>query len=112
MLKDLYFLNLSFGSSIAITCDFTFVSLLPIMMFHDGYSRSESALAIIVSGTAELISRILLAIFNFFVKVQAKYLFFIAMIAMSFAKAGKIFLSFFSFSSKNKEEMYSEFIQD
>ncbi|XP_043491405.1 monocarboxylate transporter 9-like [Polistes fuscatus] len=88
MMKDLYFLNLSFGSSIAITCDFTFVSLLPIMMFHDGYTRSESALAIIVSGTAELISRILLAIFNFFVKVQAKYLFFVAMIAMSFAKAG------------------------
>ncbi|XP_015183536.1 PREDICTED: monocarboxylate transporter 9 [Polistes dominula] len=92
MMKDLYFLNLCFGVSIAITCDYTFVSLLPIMMFHDGYTRSESALAIIVSGVAELFARILIAIFNFFVKVKSKYLFFVAMIAMSFAKAGFMML--------------------
>ncbi|XP_046820405.1 monocarboxylate transporter 9 isoform X1 [Vespa crabro] len=88
LIKDRSFLNLCFGISFVFTSDFTFSSLLPLMLTNYGYDTSDAALAVMVGATAELISRILLAIFTVFVNVKAKYLFFIAMIAMSFAKAG------------------------
>lgn len=90
LIKDRSFLNLCFGISFVFTSDFTFSSLLPLMLTNYGYDTSDAALAVMVGATAELISRILLAIFTVFVNVKARYLFFFAMIAMSFAKAGKI----------------------
>ncbi|KAI4503671.1 hypothetical protein M0802_001074 [Mischocyttarus mexicanus] len=88
VMKDICFVNLSLGASVAITCDYTFASLLPIMMVHNGYTTSDFSLVLMIGSLTELIVRIFLAIFNYFVKFKSKYLFFIAMIAMSFAKAG------------------------
>lgn len=88
LMKDRCFWNLCLGISFVLTSDYTFSSLLPLMMTNTGYSKSDAALAVMIGATAELVSRILLAIFTVVVDVKAKYLFFFAMIGMSFAKAG------------------------
>lgn len=88
LMKDRCFWNLCLGISFVLTSDYTFSSLLPLMMTNIGYSKSDAALAVMIGATAELVSRILLAIFTVVVDVKAKYLFFFAMIGMSFAKAG------------------------
>ncbi|KAK2585108.1 hypothetical protein KPH14_008619 [Odynerus spinipes] len=91
LIKDRCFWNLCLGISFVLTSDYTFSSLLPLMMTNAGYSKSDAALAVMIGATAELVSRILLAIFTVVVDVKAKYLFFFAMIGMSFAKAGFLF---------------------
>lgn len=91
LIKDRCFWNLCLGISLVLTSDYTFSSLLPLIMTNSGYSKSDAALAVMIGATAELVSRILLAIFTVIVDVKAKYLFFFAMIGMSFAKAGFLF---------------------
>ncbi|XP_012279760.1 uncharacterized protein LOC105699395 isoform X2 [Orussus abietinus] len=92
LLKDWVFLNSCLGISFVFTSDLTFATLLPLMMTDAGYSKSDSALAITVGATAELLSRILLAIFTVFVNARAKYIFFFAMVAMVFAKLAFLYL--------------------
>lgn len=89
LLKNWSFLNVCLGISFVFASDFTFASLLPLMMTHDGFSKSDAALAVTVGATAELVSRCLLALFTLVVDIKAKYLFFMAMICMAFAKVGK-----------------------
>ncbi|XP_031828762.1 uncharacterized protein LOC116425325 isoform X2 [Nomia melanderi] len=93
LLKNCCFLNMCLGISFVLSSDFTFSCLLPLMMTNAGYTKSEAALAITISASAELPSKILLAIFTLMVDVKSKYIFFIAMIAMAFAKAGYLFYS-------------------
>jgi predicted MFS family arabinose efflux permease len=70
------------------TSDFAFSSLLPLMMTDAGYTKGDAALTITVCGIAELVSKVLLALFTLIVDVKAKYLFFAAMIFMGFARTG------------------------
>lgn len=91
LLKNIGFLNICFGISFVLSSDFTFASLLPMMMTKNGYTQSEAAMAITIGAAAELLSKILLAIFTFLVKVKSKHIFFVAMICMAFAKAGYLF---------------------
>jgi len=58
------------------------------MMTDAGYTKGDAALTITVCGIAELVSKVLLAIFTLIVDVKAKYLFFAAMIFMGFARTG------------------------
>ncbi|KAG7207315.1 hypothetical protein KM043_008982 [Ampulex compressa] len=88
LLKDCGFLNVCLGISFILTGDYIFACLVPLMMTNSGYTKSDAALAVTVSATAELASRILVAIFTLFVDVKARYLFFVAMICMAFAKIG------------------------
>ncbi|CAK9813605.1 Monocarboxylate transporter 1 [Anthophora plagiata] len=88
LLKDCGFLNICLGISFVLSSDFTFSSLLPLMMVSNGYTKSQAALAITICAAAELVSKILLAIFTLVIKVKAKYIFFVAMICMAFAKLG------------------------
>ena len=88
LLKNCGFLNICMGISFVLSSDFTFSSLLPLVMTNGGYTKSQAALAITISAAAELASKILLAIFTLVVNVKAKYIFFIAMICMAFAKVG------------------------
>ncbi|CAL7935050.1 unnamed protein product [Xylocopa violacea] len=88
LLKNWGFLNMCLGISFVLSSDFTFSSLLPLMMTNSGYAKSQAALAITISATAELVSKILLTIFTLVVKIKPKYLFFAAMICMAFAKVG------------------------
>ncbi|KOC65428.1 Monocarboxylate transporter 7 [Habropoda laboriosa] len=93
LLKDCSFLNICLGISFVLSSDFTFSCLLPLMMTNNGYTKSQAALAITICATAELVSKILLAIFTLVMKVKAKYLFFVAMICMAFAKIGYLLYS-------------------
>ncbi|XP_043267855.1 uncharacterized protein [Venturia canescens] len=88
LFKDRVFMTMSFGISLVFMSDYTFSSLMPLMMTELGYGTKEAALAITVSAAAELVSRILLALFTLFVNARPKTLFFIAMICMAFAKIG------------------------
>ncbi|XP_043791243.1 uncharacterized protein LOC122714179 [Apis laboriosa] len=88
LLKNCGFINICMGISFVLSSDFIFSYLLPLMMTNSGYTKSQAALAITVCATAELVSKILLAIFTLLVKVKAKYIFFVAMIGMAFAKIG------------------------
>ncbi|XP_076762882.1 uncharacterized protein LOC143430461 [Xylocopa sonorina] len=88
LLKNWGFLNMCLGISFVLSSDFTFSSLVPLMMVNNGYAKSQAALAITISATAELVSKILLTIFTLVVKIKPKYLFFVAMICMAFAKVG------------------------
>ncbi|EZA56390.1 Monocarboxylate transporter [Ooceraea biroi] len=89
LIKNLGFLNLCFGISFVCTSDYGFSSLLPLMMSDAGYTKGDAALAITISGIAELVSRVLLTMFTLIVDVKAKYLFFGAMIFMGFARTGE-----------------------
>lgn len=89
LIRNCAFLNLCFGVSFVCTGDYAFSSLLPLMMTDAGYTKGDAALTITVSGIAELASKILLAGFTLMVNVQAKYLFFAAMIFMEFARMGE-----------------------
>lgn len=93
LIKNLSFQNLCFGISFVCVSDYAFSSLLPLMMNNAGYTKSNAALALTVSGIAELVSKLLLALFTLIVDVKAKYLFFAAMIFMEFARTGKYFLN-------------------
>lgn len=88
LVKNYCFLNLCIGVSLVCTADYAFSSFLPLIMTDVGYTKRESALTITISGTAELISKVLLAIFTLIVNVKAKYLFFAATIVMQFARLG------------------------
>ncbi|KAK1129010.1 hypothetical protein K0M31_020144 [Melipona bicolor] len=88
LLKNCGFLNICLGISFVLSSDFTFSYLLPLMMTNNGYTKSQAALAITICAAAELVSKILLAIFTLMIKVKAKYIFFAAMICMTFAKIG------------------------
>ncbi|XP_043508104.1 monocarboxylate transporter 9 isoform X2 [Frieseomelitta varia] len=88
LLKNCGFLNICLGISFVLSSDFTFSYLLPLMMANNGYTKSQAALAITICAAAELVSKILLAIFTLMIKVKAKYIFFVAMICMAFAKIG------------------------
>lgn len=89
LLKDRTFMIMSLGISFVFVSDFTFSSLLPLAMLHDGYSHSDTALTITVGAAAELGSRILLAVFTLFADARAKTMFFFAMVMMGFAKFGR-----------------------
>lgn len=54
-----------------------------------GYTKRDAALTITISGIAELVSKVLLAVFTLIVDVKAKYLFFGAMIVTQFARLGE-----------------------
>ncbi|XP_076243826.1 uncharacterized protein LOC143185023 [Calliopsis andreniformis] len=88
LLKNCGFLNICLGVSFVLSSDFTFSCLLPLMMTNNGFTKSHAALAITICATAEVVSRILLAIFSLLFTVKAKYIFFVAMICMAFAKIG------------------------
>lgn len=88
LFKDRVFMTMSLGISLVFMSDFTFSSLMPLMMTDLGYGTKDAALAITVAAAAELVSRILLAVFTLFVNARPKILFFIAMICMAFAKIG------------------------
>ncbi|XP_060811733.1 monocarboxylate transporter 9 isoform X3 [Bombus pascuorum] len=88
LLKNCGFLNICLGTSFVISSDFTFIYLLPLMITNNGYTKSQAAQAITISAAAELVSKILFTIFILLVKVKAKYIFFVAMIFMAFAKVG------------------------
>ncbi|XP_003394575.1 monocarboxylate transporter 9 isoform X1 [Bombus affinis] len=88
LLKNCGFLNICLGTSFVMSSDFTFTYLLPLMITNNGYTKSQAAQAITISAAAELVSKILLTIFILLVKVKAKYMFFVAMICMAFAKVG------------------------
>ncbi|XP_011639060.1 monocarboxylate transporter 9 isoform X1 [Pogonomyrmex barbatus] len=88
LVKNLCFLNLCFGVSFVCTSDFGFSSLLPLIMTDAGYTKSEAAISMTVSGIAEWTSKILLTIFTLVVNVKQKYIFFTATIFMEFARIG------------------------
>lgn len=88
LIKNCDFLNICLGMSFVFSSDFTFSCLVPLMMTNGGYTTSHAALAITIGATAELASKILFAIFTLVVTVKAKYIFFVAMICMAFAKVG------------------------
>ncbi|XP_058800838.1 monocarboxylate transporter 14-like isoform X2 [Phymastichus coffea] len=92
LLKNRSFLNACLGLSFVSTSDFTFLGFLPMMMSRNGFTKADAALAITVSASAELISRICLAVFTIFVDVRPKVIYFGAMILMTFAKAGYLYL--------------------
>jgi len=60
-------------------------------MIDMGYSITDAALSVTISGIAELVSKILLSIFTLIVNVKSKYIFFAATIFMGFAKIGDYF---------------------
>ncbi|XP_074100232.1 uncharacterized protein LOC141528199 [Cotesia typhae] len=86
LLKDRTFVIMSLGISFVFVSDFTFISLVPLAMMHDGYTNSQAAVTITVAAAAELTSRILYLIFTLVVNCRAKIVFFFAMIVMGFAK--------------------------
>lgn len=83
-------MNLCFGVNFVCTADYAFSVLLPLMMTDIGYTKADAALTVMLSGTTELASKVLLASFTLLVNVQAKYLFFGATILMGFARIGKL----------------------
>ncbi|KZC12317.1 Monocarboxylate transporter 14 [Dufourea novaeangliae] len=93
LLKNCCFLNMCLGLSFMFSSDFTFSCLLPLIMTNSGFSKSQASLAVTISASAELASKILLAIFTLVVDVKSRYIFFAAMIAMAFAKLGYLFYS-------------------
>lgn len=88
LVKNWGFVNLCFGVSVVCNADYAFSSLLPLMMSDSGYTKSNAALTVTVSGIAELVSKVLLTVFTLVIDIKSKYLFFIAMILMEFAKLG------------------------
>ncbi|XP_011501502.1 PREDICTED: monocarboxylate transporter 14 [Ceratosolen solmsi marchali] len=92
LLKDRPFLNMCLGISFVFTSDFTFAAFLPLMMTSRGFTKADAALAITASASAELVSRICLAIFTIFVDARPKMIFFVAMIGMTLAKLGYLYL--------------------
>ncbi|XP_011862364.1 PREDICTED: monocarboxylate transporter 9 [Vollenhovia emeryi] len=88
LVKNCCFINLCFGVTFVCTADFAFSSLLPLMMTDAGYPKAYAALSVTISGTAELVSKIVLSIFTLIVNVKSKYLFFTATIFMGFARIG------------------------
>lgn len=92
LMSDKTFITTCLGMSFVFTSDFTFSSLLPLMMAKNKYTQSDAALAITVGATAELVSKILLSIFTLIVDARPKKLFFIAMICMAMAKIGFLYL--------------------
>ena len=76
------------GISFVFTSDFTFGAFMPMMMASKGFTTADAALAITTSASAELVSRICLAVFTVFVDVRPKMMFFAAMIGMTVAKLG------------------------
>lgn len=68
--------------------DWTFASLLPLMMAKQGYTQSDAALAITVGAMTELISRIILAVVMSFVDMRPKKIFFTAMVSLCLVKFG------------------------
>lgn len=89
LIRNFGFLNLCFGVSFVCTSDFAFSSLLPLMMTDAGYTKSDAAFTVTISGIAELVSKVLLALFTLILDVKAKYIFFTAMILMGFARTGE-----------------------
>lgn len=90
LVKDWAFMNLSCGVSFVLTADYAFSSLLPIMMTDVGYSKDNATLTVVINGMAEMMSKILLAVFSFAVNVKARYIFFAGTIFMELARLGKI----------------------
>ncbi|XP_072753491.1 monocarboxylate transporter 9 [Anoplolepis gracilipes] len=86
LVKNWGFLNLCFGVSVVSTADYGFSSFIPLIMADRGYTKSDAALALMINGIAELISKILLTIFTLKVTVKAKYLFLGAMIVTQFTR--------------------------
>lgn len=79
-------MSTNIGISFVFVSDSTFATLLPMVMMNLGYTTSDAALTITVAAAAELVSRIFLALFTLFVDARPKFLFFMAMTSMSFAK--------------------------
>ncbi|KAJ8667692.1 hypothetical protein QAD02_009355 [Eretmocerus hayati] len=92
LLKDRSFMNMCLGLSFVYTSDFTFMAFLPLMMTSRGYSKADAAVAITASASAELVSRIGLAAFTIFIDARPKMILFVAMICMTLAKVGYLYL--------------------
>ncbi|XP_024940740.1 uncharacterized protein LOC107267625 isoform X2 [Cephus cinctus] len=86
LFKDWKFINTCTGISFVFASEYAFSSFLPLIMNDAGYSKSEAAYAVTIGAVAELVSRIFLAFFTMLVDVRAKYIFFVAMIVVVFAK--------------------------
>lgn len=89
LIKNCCFINLCFGVNFVYTADFAFSSLLPLMMTDEGYTKEEGAMAIMISGITELISKVLLTVFTLMKNMPSKYMFFAAMIIMQFVRIGE-----------------------
>ncbi|KAL0121794.1 hypothetical protein PUN28_006927 [Cardiocondyla obscurior] len=88
LVKNICFINLCFGASFVCTSDFGFSYLLPLIMTDAGYPKKYAAMSVMISGIAELASKIFLSIFTLIINVKSKYIFFIATILMGFARIG------------------------
>ncbi|XP_034474080.1 uncharacterized protein LOC117781430 [Drosophila innubila] len=75
LLKQPVYVNIVLGITFALYSDITFFTMQPIYLFELGYTKVDAAKIIAIGATADLLSRIFLAITAIFIQVPARYIY-------------------------------------
>ncbi|XP_012268239.2 monocarboxylate transporter 9 isoform X1 [Athalia rosae] len=78
LLRDPIFCNINIGMSMVFLCDINFTGFLPMLLTDVGYTSVEIAMVLTAYSIADVIGKILLAVFTSFVRIKARYIFLFA----------------------------------
>ncbi|RVE48933.1 hypothetical protein evm_006395 [Chilo suppressalis] len=76
LLKDPRFVSTLVGLGFAFVSDVTYLAMEPMLLFSYGFSKMEVATCVMVGALADLVARLLLAVFTYFYVVDSRKLFF------------------------------------
>ncbi|KAJ2950506.1 hypothetical protein O0L34_g8750 [Tuta absoluta] len=76
LMKDPRFVSTLVGLGFAFVSDVTYLAMEPMLLFSYGYTEMQVATCVMVGAIADLIARILLAVFTYFYAVDSRKIFF------------------------------------
>ncbi|KAH8300627.1 hypothetical protein KR044_012275 [Drosophila immigrans] len=75
LLKQPVYVNIVLGITFALYSDITFFTMQPTYLFELGYTKVDTASIIAIGASADLLSRIFLAVTAIFIQVPARYIY-------------------------------------
>ncbi|XP_062140244.1 monocarboxylate transporter 7 [Drosophila sulfurigaster albostrigata] len=75
LLKQPVYVNIVLGITFALYSDITFFTMQPTYLFELGYTKVDTAKIIAIGASADLLSRIFLAVTAIFIQVPARYIY-------------------------------------
>lgn len=73
LFKDLSYISLAVGASMAMTSDILFISIIPVILTSYGYEDSDKTLMLTVFFVADLVGRVSLSVVNGFFTLWNRY---------------------------------------
>lgn len=93
LFKDLVYLNITIGISLAMCSDATFFTLQPMYMFQLGFSKTDAANVVAVGAFADLISRIFITVMSLCLNTKARYVYMIGASLTILLRFGKLYVN-------------------